>query len=155
VPLLARALAADLENLAVPALAVAVETNASVDRVIADAIAAQAIPASALERIAAAIPRGSLALAETAIAVLQRLAYESTDASGERVRRLNELSTRLADLGRQEEALAVIEEAAAVWRELARGLPSRPDAPGPSLAASQNDKPLRTRGQGSFRVEPE
>ena len=155
VPLLARALAVDLENLAVPALAVAVETNASVDRLIADAIAAQAIPTSALERIAAAIPRGSVALDETAIAVLQRLAYESTDASGERVRRLNELSTRLADLGRQEEALAVIEEAAAVWRELARTVPPRPDAHGPSLAASQNDQPLRKRGQGSFRVEPE
>jgi lipopolysaccharide exporter len=155
VPLLARALAADLENLAIPALAVAVETNALVDRLIADAIAAQAIPASALERIAAAIPRGSVALDETAIAVLHRLAYEFTDASGERVRRLNELSTRLADLGRQKEALAVIEEAAAVWRELARAVPSRPDAHGPSLAASQNDQPLRKRGQGSFRVEPE
>jgi tetratricopeptide (TPR) repeat protein len=155
VPLLARALAADLENLAVPALAVAVETNASVDRLIADAIAAQAIPASALERIAAAIPRGSVALDETAIAVLQRLAYESTDASGERVRRLNELSTRLADLGRQEEALAVIEEAAAVWRELARAVPPRPDAHGPSHAAAQNDQPLRKRGPGSFRAEPE
>jgi len=155
VPLLARALAADLENLAVPALRVAVETNTVVDRLIADAIADQAIPASALERIAAAIPRGSLALAETAIAVLHRLAYESTDASGERVRRLNELSTRLADHGRQEEALAVIEEAAAVWRELARTIPSRPDAHGPGLGAPQNDQPLRKRGQGSSRVEPE
>jgi PST family polysaccharide transporter len=155
VPLLARALAADLENLAVPALAVAVETNALVDRLIADAIAAQAIPATTLERTAAAIPRGSPALAETAIAVLQRLAHESTDVSDERVKRLNELSTRLADLGRQDEALAVIEEAAAVWRELARTLPSRPDAPRPGLAVSQNDQPPRKRGQGSFRAEPE
>jgi PST family polysaccharide transporter len=155
VPLLARALAADLENLAVPALAVAVETNAMVDRLIADAIAAQAIPASTLERTAAAIPRGSPVLAETAIAVLQRLAHESTDVSDERVKRLNELSTRLADLGRQDEALAVIEEAAAVWRELARTLPSRPDAPRPGLAISQNDQPPRKRGQGSFRAEPE
>lgn len=153
-PLLARALAADLENLAFPAFAVAVETNASVGRLIAEAIEAQEIPTSALERIAAAIPNDSVVLAETAIAALRRLAHKSPDTSAERVRRLNKLSTRLADLGRQEEALAVIKEAAAVWRELARTVSSRPDAHGPSLSAAQNDKVPRNGGQGSFRVEP-
>jgi hypothetical protein len=73
VPLLARALAADLEHLAVPALGVAVQTNPVLDRLIADAVAAQPIAGPALERIAAAIPRRSLALANTAATVLRRL----------------------------------------------------------------------------------
>ena len=84
VPLLAHALAADLEHLALPALRVAVETNPVMDRLIADAVAAHEIPAQALERIAAAIPRRSFALAKTATAVLQRLADESPDGSAER-----------------------------------------------------------------------
>jgi hypothetical protein len=84
VPLLARALSADLEHLALPALRVAVETNPVMDRLIADAVAARAIPAQALERIAAAIPRRSRALAKTATTVLQRLTDESSDGSAER-----------------------------------------------------------------------
>src|SRR5205807_754970 len=47
VPLLARAIAGDLEHLAVPALAVAVETNPLVNALIADAVTAQMIPAQA------------------------------------------------------------------------------------------------------------
>jgi PST family polysaccharide transporter len=82
--LLARALAADPEHLALPALRVALETNPVMDRLIADAVATGAIPAQALERIAAAIPRRSLALAKTAAAVLQRLADASSDGSAER-----------------------------------------------------------------------
>jgi lipopolysaccharide exporter len=82
--LLARALGADLERLALPALRVAVETNPGMDGLIADAVAAQAIPAQALERIAAAIPRRSLALAKTAAAVRHRLADEPSDGSAER-----------------------------------------------------------------------
>ncbi len=84
VPLLAHALAADFEHLALPALRVAVETNPVLDRLIADAVAAQAIPAQALERIAAAIPRRSPTLAKTTATVLQRLTDESSDGSAER-----------------------------------------------------------------------
>jgi hypothetical protein len=65
-------------------LRVAVESNPMMDRLIADAVATRAIPAQALERIAAAIPLGSCALAETATAVLRRLADESSDGSAER-----------------------------------------------------------------------
>ncbi len=82
VPLLACALAADIEHLAVPALSVAVETNPVMDGLIADAVAAQAIPAQALERIAAVIPCHSLALAKTATIVLQRLARAGQDHTG-------------------------------------------------------------------------
>jgi len=82
VPLLACALAADIEHLAVPALSVAVETNPVMDGLIADAVAAQAIPAQALERIAAVIPCHSLALAKTATIVLHRLARAGQDHTG-------------------------------------------------------------------------
>jgi hypothetical protein len=82
VPLLARALAADIQHLAVPALSVAVETNPVMDGLIADAVAAQEIPVQALERIAAVIPRRSLALAKTATTVLQRLARAGQDHTG-------------------------------------------------------------------------
>ena len=44
---------------------------------------------------------------------------------------LNNLAVRLADLGRREEALAAIEEAADIHRELAA---ARPDAFRPDLA---------------------
>ena len=49
---------------------------------------------------------------------------------------LNNLSVRLADLGRREEALAAIQEAAQTYRELAA---ARPDAFRPGLAASLNN----------------
>ena len=49
---------------------------------------------------------------------------------------LNNLSLRLADLGRREEALAAIQEAAEVYRELAA---ARPDAFRPDLATSLNN----------------
>lgn len=151
VPLLARALAADLEHLAIPALAVAVDTNPMIDGLIADAVADQVIPGQALEGIAAAIPRRSVALAKTAVAVLQRLAHESAKGSAERASWLSDLSTCLADLGRQEEALAAIEEAVTIWRKLAR---VRPVAYLPDLATSLNNQLLQKRDPGEFRVEP-
>ena len=49
---------------------------------------------------------------------------------------LNNLSNGLGDLGRAEEALAAIEEAAGIYRELAR---ARPDAFRPDLAGSLNN----------------
>ncbi len=111
VPLLACALAADLEHLAIPALAVAVETNPMMGRLIADAVAGQAVPVQLLERIAAAIPPRSPAAARTAITVLNRLADESSDGSTDRARWLGDLSARLADLGRQEEDSRTVEQA--------------------------------------------
>jgi hypothetical protein len=150
-PLLARALAADFEHLAIPALAVAVETNSMVDRVLAATIAAQTIPAQTLQRIAAAIPRGSPALAETSITILHRLAHQSPEGSAERVSRLNDLSARLTDLGREEEARAVIEQAVAIWRGLAE---TRSDALPPNLATSLGDRSQREGDQWERRAEP-
>ena len=82
--LLVRALAADLEHLAVPALAVAVETNPSIDRMVADAVTRTVVPVQVLERIAVAIPRRSLAVS-AAVTVLNRLAAEATDGGSDRV----------------------------------------------------------------------
>ena len=142
---LARALAADVERLAVPALGVAAEINPMLDGLIANTVAAEVVSAAALERIAAAIPRRSVALAKTAVAVLQRLADESSAGSAERASWLSDLSTCLADLGRQEEALETIEEAVTIWRELAR---SRPDAYLTNLAISLNNRSRQKRDQG-------
>ena len=58
---------------------------------------------------------------------------------------LNNLSVRLADLGRREEALAAIQEAAGVYRELAA---ARPDAFRRDLAGSLNNLANRLGGLG-------
>ena len=58
---------------------------------------------------------------------------------------LNNLSNRLADLGRREEALAAIQEAVAIYRELAA---ARPDAFRPDLASSLNNLSLRLADLG-------
>ena len=123
--LLRGALAADLEHLAVPALTVAVETNPATGDMIGAALSAGPVPHELLERIAAAIPDPTVALAGLGAEALQRLADESASGSGERAGWLNDLSNRLSDLGRREEALAAIEEAVTIRRELAR---ARPDA---------------------------
>ena len=67
------------------------------------------------------------------------------DAASRLARSLNNLSNRLADLGRREDALAAIEEAAAIRRELAA---ARPDAFRPDLAMSLNNLSVRPGGPG-------
>jgi tetratricopeptide (TPR) repeat protein len=67
-------------------------------------------------------------------------ADQEPDAVSRLAGSLNNLSVRLGDLGRREEALAAIEEAAQVYRELAAG---RPDAFRPDLAHSLNNLSLR------------
>ena len=58
---------------------------------------------------------------------------------------LNNLSVRLADLGRREDALAAIEEAVAICRELAA---ARPDAFRPDLASSLSNLSIRLADLG-------
>jgi len=53
---------------------------------------------------------------------------------------LNNQSIRLAALGRREEALAAIQQAVALYREL---VAARPDAFGPDLASSLNNQSNR------------
>ena len=58
---------------------------------------------------------------------------------------LNNQSACLADLGRREEALAAIEEAARIYRQLAQ---ARPDAFLPDLARSLNNQSNRLSDLG-------
>jgi tetratricopeptide (TPR) repeat protein len=58
---------------------------------------------------------------------------------------LNNLAPRLADLGQREDALAAIEEAAQVYRELAA---ARPDAFRPALAGSLHNLSVQLAGLG-------
>jgi hypothetical protein len=115
---LAVALARDLDNLAVPALAVAVETNPAVGNLIASAIGSAAPDPELLTRVAAALPDRSLALAETAATVFRQLADLATASGLQRAGWLSRLGNQLMGLGRHQEALAVIEEAIGAYRKL-------------------------------------
>ena len=127
---------ADLDRLAVPALSVAVETNPVIGELLSEVMRGQAMSRETLMRVAEASPYPSFALAAPAAVVLRRLADGSTDNS-ERARHLADLSNRLGDLGRREEALAAIEQAVTIRRQLAQ---AHPDAFLPDLAASLNNQ---------------
>ena len=136
VGLLRSAVAADFDHLAVPALSVAVETNPVLGEVLSQVITSQSVSREMLRRIAAESPYPSFALAAPAAVVLQRLADASTEDS-ERAGWQVSLSIRLADLGRREEALAAVEEAVTIRRQLAQ---DRPDAFLPDLAGTLNNQ---------------
>ena len=70
---------------------------------------------------------------------------EGPDAANRLAGSLNNLSVRLGDLGRREDALAAIEEAVTLRRELAT---ARPDAFVPDLAMSLNNLSVRLAGLG-------
>ena len=101
--LLLSALASDIDHLAVSACAVATETNALLGEMLSQVLRSQPVSHETLTQIAAACPYPSLALAEPAAFVLQRLAGDSPD-NCERVGWLLDLSNRLGELGQREEA---------------------------------------------------
>ena len=142
--LLARALAADLDHLAVPALAVAVETNRTVGDLLSYALDTYAVSRTTLVQVAQEAPYPSFALAAPTAITLRRLADDAADDS-ERARWLVNLSTRLSGLGRREEALAAIEEVTGLYRQLAA---ARPDAFLPNLALSLNNQAVRLADLG-------
>ena len=127
----------DLEHLAVPALAVAAETNPDVAGMLTAALTAASVPKPVLEQIAGALPYPTFALAGTAVEVFQQLAAGTAPGSSERAGLLIGLSNRLGALGRREEALAAIEEAVTAYRALAQ---ARPDVFLPDLAMSLNNQ---------------
>jgi len=114
--LLGLALQSDPENLVLPALAVAVETNPAVAGMIKNALASSKVSYHFLEHVLAELPHESLALAETSVAVSQRLVDESESDSPQHAVLLVYLSNWLSDLGRREEALSAIEEAVTINR---------------------------------------
>ncbi|MET8072406.1 tetratricopeptide repeat protein, partial [Streptomyces sp. NPDC005271] len=101
-----------------------------------------------LQQLSDRLPHTSHNLAETAAHLAQRLtdhyrALASTDPDAflpNLAMSLNNLSGRLGDLGRREDALTAIEEAVTVRRELAA---ARPDAFLPNLATSLNNLSIR------------
>lgn len=117
------ALTSDPGHMAVPALAIAIETNPSVGEQIADALDAGDWPADLLGLIARALPDSSVALARPAALVFQRLAGTFEGDSEKRGENLIDLSNWLSRLGRREEALAAIEEAVTTYRQLATARP--------------------------------
>jgi hypothetical protein len=121
--------------LVVPALAVAVETNPAVGGMIRSALSAGMPSADGLERIARAVPYPSVALADTAALVIGHLVEISVSDKARHAYWLVSLSIRLSGLGRREQALAAIEEAVTIRRQLAR---DRPGAFLPDLATSLN-----------------
>jgi tetratricopeptide (TPR) repeat protein len=139
VGLLRSALTADLDHLAIPALSVAVETNPVMGELLGQVISGQPVSRAILRRVAEVIPYPSFALAAPAALVFQRLADDSVDDS-ERARWLVDLSNRLGDLGRREEALAAIEESVTIRRQLAD---SRPDVFLPDLVSALNNLSAR------------
>ena len=135
VGLLGTALAADVDQLAVPALSVAVETNSVVGELLGQVIGSMPVARQTLMRVVEESPYPSFALAAPSAVALQRLAEDSADDT-ERAGWLVGLSNRLADLGRREEALAAIEEAAGIYRQLAQ---ARPGAFLPNLVRALNN----------------
>ncbi len=108
-----------------------------------DHLMAGADSLGALTLIADSMPQHTLALRERASTVqeviaraLAELAADQPDLAAEQARALNNLSVRLSELGRREDALAAAEEAVALRRTLAA---QRPDAFRPDLAASLNN----------------
>jgi Tetratricopeptide repeat len=99
------------------------------------------------------LPEHSVQLAAlTATVMSQQVTYYRAgtargepDAVGGLARSLNDLSVRLGDLGRREQALAAIQEAVTIYRELAA---DHPDAFRPGLALSLNNLSNHLAGLG-------
>jgi len=136
------ALAADLGHLAVPAMAVAVETNPAAGDKIAAALRASPESPALFAQIAAALPHASVALASTAVLTYEYLASASEGDSQEHARNLLHLSNWLSQLGRREDALAATEQAVVSYRQLATAA-LRPD-----LAKSLNSQSMRLADLG-------
>ena len=147
---LRRALVEHMPHLWPTAVAVAQEAGGPLGRLVADVLEATADPELAAD-IDASLPKRTVALRELGeVATRQALQHArseppSPERDGRLAQLLNNQSNRLSDLGRREDALAAIEEAVDVYRELAR---ARPDAFLPDLAMSLNNQSVRLSDLG-------
>jgi Tetratricopeptide repeat len=125
--LLAAALRADLHGLAVPAVEVAVQTGGPLGKVLATVLSDTAARLETLITIQQAIPHPTVTLAAADAAVTERIAraLPADTEPAERARWADALSTRLAQIGRSDQALAPAQEAVALYRELAASDPGR------------------------------
>jgi tetratricopeptide (TPR) repeat protein len=146
---LEQAFAQDLERLVEPAIRVAIETGDPIGPILAEELERRTkvgeLPDyDRLQRLESAIPHQTTALREVGAATMAQMRAllgrvpgpwpEETQIEAARVS--NNLANRLSDLGRREAALQAAEEAANLYRELAR---ARPDAFTPALAGSLNN----------------
>lgn len=129
--LLRRLFAQRLAGTARAAVDVAIQTGDPIGRVLAAELDRNP-NLEVLREVEAALPSRTVALRELGEVCSRQLARFETEPRV-RARHLNHLSTRLADLGRWEDALASIEEAIEIYRALAK---SRPDAFLPNLASA-------------------
>jgi hypothetical protein len=141
---------ASLWNIAID---VAEETGDPIGRLLAEVLAATPEPHLAVQ-IMARLPTETIALRELA-AVAAQQALESARAEPAGLDRdedvadlLNQLSNRLSDLGRDDEALATIEEAVAIGRRLAD---EDPDTFLTDLSRSLTNLSLRLYNVGRYR----
>ncbi|MFG3701386.1 tetratricopeptide repeat protein [Micromonospora sp. NPDC047620] len=140
------------DQLAVPAIEIATQVEAPSPLIAAlqCLTAAPETPLGLLNTMADRAPQSSHNLAEWAAELSQRLtdehrrltAHDPDTFLPDLATALNNLSVRLADVGRYEDGLAAIEEAVEVYRELAQ---ARPDTFLPDLAMSMNNLSLRLR----------
>ncbi|MGH8895498.1 MAG: trypsin-like peptidase domain-containing protein [Egibacteraceae bacterium] len=131
-------LQSDFARLAPAALTVAVQVGDPVGQALAEAARGTRPDPALCAELLDQVPQYTVALRELAV-VLTEWLLQAARAAGEpaeTARLLNNLSNRLADLGRHEQALDAIQEAAALHRTLAE---TRPDAFTPDLARSLNN----------------
>ena len=139
--LIAKALDADLDHLAVPAISVAAQTNPMLAELLGQSFEDQQVSRDTLASVVfrtrhpSATPTIEV-LAAPSVAAFKRLADQSTD-DGERADWLVDLSDFLARLERLGQALAAIEQAIGIYRTLAA---ARPDPFLPHLFASLNNQ---------------
>lgn len=133
--ILAVALRADLDHLAQPAIAVAVQTSGPLGQILDEVIGAADLRLAQLEDIAQAIPFQTVALAGLAVTVDQRILDELPAGAppAERAKRASQLAIRLSQSGRYREALSRAEAALAIFRDPAG---TDPDEIRPVLAAA-------------------
>lgn len=125
--LLDAALRADLAGLGVPAVEVAVQTGGLLGRVMATVLFDADAPLGELITIQQAIPYPTLTLAAADAAVAERIVRNLPDdlPPAERAHWADVLSSRLAQAGKPDQALAPAQQAVAIYRELAVGDPGR------------------------------
>ena len=142
--LIEQALAARPGGLIVPAMTVAVETNPGLGDLILTTLKSGQAQPDLLTAITAALPDASVVLAGIAVSAYERLA-EIHASNEDYAGKLVDLSNWLSRVGRREDALAAIDRAVAIRRELAA---ARPDAFLPDLAAALNNQSVHLAALG-------
>ena len=110
-----------------------------------EVIGGLAEPREVMTAVADAIPYPSLEMAEAHASISRRIAETHAAGTAGRALWLNTYGVLLGDAGRREEALAAIDEAVTIRRDLAR---ARPEAFLPDLATSLDNQSNQLAGLG-------